>query len=807
LLQAIGLDVAFERGQGDSLYYRRGDQQEVEVLDLVGGYGALLLGHNHPEIVRAITRFFADGAANHVQGSIRTGALRLAEALCARSRGDYVTVLANSGTEAVEAALKHAMLETRGRRFIALDGAFHGKTMGSLGVTSNTRFRQPFDRGSVDVIRVAPGNLAQLRAAMENADDLAAFLFEPIQGEAGVRPLTAHYVRVAAQWCADRGIPFIADESHTGLGRTGDFLASEAFGISADYIVLSKALGGGLAKISALLIDRKRYRSDFDLVHSSTFADDELSCRVALKVLELIDQRAIVSCRHQGDYLLDQLQALRKQYPGVIAQVRGRGLMIGIELRRSPPRSGFLLNHLADRDLLGPLVAGYLLNEHAIRVAPTLSDSRTIRLQPSLLIERARLEEFVEAMRDVCERLHTGDLIGLTRFLARPVSRPQVTVCAESTAAPIYHFRAARSVAGNRIRGLNGARVRRVAWVFHLIDSSDLAYLEPAFAELIADEKTAFCDRWSSLCEPVVMDSLTIRSSGDQTVQLHPILLPVTSQWMRDHSRGKSLAVARRHVQRAVDVASRLGCSVVTLGQFTSIVTRRGESLEKRNMQLTSGSSYTAALVHQAVSAELGQRSWDSNELTLAVVGAAGDVASTCAMMMAPTYRRCVLVGSGRPDSLQRLHRVAAGIPRASVATSLRAVEGANVVVCATSSTTAELGAECFSSDAIVCDASVPSMLRSVQCASTSAVTVVPGAIAILPGREAVDIPGFPLPPGLTYGCMAEALLLGLEADDRACWSGRSSVGRALEISRIAERHGFTVAAADSMCHPSGAIL
>jgi predicted amino acid dehydrogenase len=346
-----------------------------------------------------------------------------------------------------------------------------------------------------------------------------------------------------------------------------------------------------------------------------------------------------------------------------------------------------------------------------------------------------------------------------------------------------------------------------VAWVFHLIDSSDLAHMDAALGTLTAKEKTAFCDRWSSLCEPVVMNAIDIQSSTDEVVRLYPILLPVTSQWMLNHSRGKDRSNARRLVQKAVNVAAALRCSVVSLGQFTSIVTRRGESLNNRNMQITAGSNYTAALVSQAVRAELNQRSWDPMELTLGIVGAAGDIASTCAAMMAPEFRQCILVGSGRVGSLDRLNKVATGLPSARVATSLQAIEDANVVVCATNSTTAPIGPECLHSEAIVCDASVPATLQQRISDVLPKVTIFPGAIAALPHKEHLDIPGFPLPPGFTYGCMAEGLLLGLDGQGTKPWGGRSSSRCALEISQVAARHGFSVAEPSSLLNSSDSLL
>ena len=190
-----------------------------------------LLGHHHPELVAAATRFLISGQANHAQGSIRHGAERLAQSLSSRVGGDYCIVLANSGTEAVEAALKHALLETQGHTLIALEGGFHGKTLGALHVTSNPHFREPFDCENLNVVRVTPNNVDQLdKKRFERVDDPAGFVYEPIQGEAGVRPLTASFLQTAAELCAERNIPLIADECQTGLARTGSFLASHDAG-------------------------------------------------------------------------------------------------------------------------------------------------------------------------------------------------------------------------------------------------------------------------------------------------------------------------------------------------------------------------------------------------------------------------------------------------------------------------------------------------------------------------------------------------------------------------------------------------
>ena len=180
LLKLLKMDVSYERAEGDWLWYRQ-EGKETRVLDLVGGFGSLLLGHNHPELVAEARDLLEKRTPIHVQGSRRTRAGELAEELNRRVEGDFRVVLANSGAEAVEAAMKHAMWETKGRTFIALEGAFHGKTLGAVQLTDLDKYRGPFVVDGIEVLRVEPGNIAQLEEKFQRTDDLAGFIYEPIQ--------------------------------------------------------------------------------------------------------------------------------------------------------------------------------------------------------------------------------------------------------------------------------------------------------------------------------------------------------------------------------------------------------------------------------------------------------------------------------------------------------------------------------------------------------------------------------------------------------------------------------------------------
>jgi len=348
LLDLMRMGVTYERAEADRLFCRV-EGRELEILDLVGGFGSTLLGHNHPALVAEARAVLAGGRPIHAQGSRRGPAGRLALELSRRLGGGWRVVLANSGSEAVEAAIKHAILETQGRSFIALERAFHGTTLGAAQLTANPEYRGPFALEGFRVLRARPNDIGSLEKAFAEGD-LAGFFFEAIQGEGGVRPLEPAFLQAAAGLCAARGVPMIADEIQCGMGRTGTFLACEAAGVQPDYVLLSKSLGGGLAKVSALLVRGERYLDDFDLRQASTYAEDELSSAIALKTLELLDTAALERCRSKGERLLSGLRGLQERFPDVLAEVRGRGLMAGVEFRPLEGSRSFILRMLSARE-------------------------------------------------------------------------------------------------------------------------------------------------------------------------------------------------------------------------------------------------------------------------------------------------------------------------------------------------------------------------------------------------------------------------------------------------------------------------
>jgi acetylornithine/N-succinyldiaminopimelate aminotransferase len=353
--------VTFVRGQGVRLY----DADDREYIDLLSGIGVAALGHAHRGLSRAIQEqsdalIHTSNLFYHpLQGQL---AERLAN-LSGLSRAFFC----NSGTEAVEACLKFARRYwfTRGeprQEFIALEESFHGRTFGSLSVTSDEHYRAPFEPLLPSVKFVPVNEPAALAAAVTNKT--AAIIAEPIQGEGGIRPLTPAFAAAITEACAKTGALLIADEVQSGLGRTGYPFYFAALGLKPHLVSVGKALGGGVpvgaALVSQDVADTIKYGD-----HGSTYGGNLLACRAALCVLdEMVGGGLLAHVGRVGRHMEQQLKAIAAKH-SIVKDVRGRGLMWGLDLTRDAApvvpaalERGVVVNRTADTvvRLLPPLV-------------------------------------------------------------------------------------------------------------------------------------------------------------------------------------------------------------------------------------------------------------------------------------------------------------------------------------------------------------------------------------------------------------------------------------------------------------------
>ena len=363
--------VVFERGRGCYLF----DTNGRGYLDLISGVGVAALGHAHPRLAAAI----ADQAAtllhtsnlffHPLQGELAT---RLAD-LSGLPRAFFC----NSGTEAVEACLKfsrrywHAQKEPRRTGFVAFEHSFHGRTIGSLSVTWDDHYRAPFAPLLADVTFVAANDPAALIAAV--TDTTAAVILEPLQGEGGVRPFGREMADAVADACRRTGALLIADEIQCGLGRTGRAFYSTAIGLQPDLMAVGKALGAGVPIAAALFSERVGKAAAFG-DHGSTYGGNLLACRAALVFLEeLIDRGLMTHVADVGARLEQGLRDIASRH-AIIREVRGAGLIWGLDLDRpalpvveAALELGLLVNRTADTvvRLLPPYVISHSEAEDA----------------------------------------------------------------------------------------------------------------------------------------------------------------------------------------------------------------------------------------------------------------------------------------------------------------------------------------------------------------------------------------------------------------------------------------------------------
>jgi putrescine aminotransferase len=354
------------------------DHTGKSYLDFCGGYGVFTLGHMHPTVVEAVRKQL-DKMALSTRVFFNEQMAALAKALADLSPGELkISFFSNSGTEAVEAALKLARLSTKRVHIVSTQNAYHGKTMGSLTATGRDVFKDSFKPLVPEFEHVPFGDLDALDRALPGA---AAFIVEPIQCEGGVVIPPAGYLRGVRDLCDKHGALFIADEVQTGLGRTGYLWAVDAEGVVPDVMTIAKGLSGGVIPIGATISKPDVWMSAFGkspLMHTSTFGGNPLACTAGLAALEvLVDERLVDRSREMGDYMIALARAIGARHPDVIKEVRGRGCVVGVELT-SEGYGGVIIPECLK---LG-MTAAYTLNQQSV-----------IRLEPPLTVTKAEIDE------------------------------------------------------------------------------------------------------------------------------------------------------------------------------------------------------------------------------------------------------------------------------------------------------------------------------------------------------------------------------------------------------------------------------
>ena len=359
-------------------------------IDMLGGFGVYNVGHRNPKVIAAVKQQL-EKQAIHSQELIDPLRTYLAHLVSLITPGDLqYAFFTNSGTESVEGCLKMAILATGRHHFIGTIGGFHGKSLGSLGGTSKAIFREPF-LPLLNWSHVPFGDLEALETVFKccdfSGDRIAAFVVEPVQGEGGINVAPPGYLAKARELCDKYGAMLVFDEIQCGMGRTGKMFYCEYDGVVPDLMALGKAFGGGVMPIGAVVGSKKTWDKYIDnpFLHTTTFGGNPLACAAAIAGINvLIEDDLPGQALAKGDYMVDKMQGLIAQFPSIFKQVRGKGLMLGMEF--------------ADNDL-GYLVAKELFARN-ILISGTYINARVLRIEPPLVISYDEIDTFLAALRE-----------------------------------------------------------------------------------------------------------------------------------------------------------------------------------------------------------------------------------------------------------------------------------------------------------------------------------------------------------------------------------------------------------------------
>ncbi|MEH6435614.1 aminotransferase class III-fold pyridoxal phosphate-dependent enzyme [Massilia sp. DD77] len=656
LLRHIQFDKTMVRGDGVYLF----DEDGTQYLDFLAQYGAVPFGHNPTQSWDALCA--GRGEPSMVQPFYTRAAKELARELT-QLEPEYNfahAVFTNSGAEAVEAALKMARSVTLREKIVSLHLGFHGKTAGALAVTGNPVYSEPFLVSTAQSVKVEPEDFEQLEAAFAE-HEIAGFILETVLGEGGMQPLSDAYIQRVAALCKQHGAMLIVDEIQTGLGRLGEYFSIKRVpGVRPDIVCLSKALSGGLVPIGATLCTKSAWSEAFGYYHSSTFANNQVGCRVALSTLEQLRQNDGALLRHVDDMaaVLDAgLDALVEKYPDVFSQHQGKGLMHSLRIKPFTGHESYFLAHASVQGYIVPLICGYLVNVSKIVVAPLFNRPDLLRIEPPLIIEREHIERLLASLDECAHLIRCKQFSSLLSYLVG--RQPEELSYSGKASADIA------LVPNGAIEGKMPERLGSFAFLIHPTSSEDLLNIMPrSIIDLDEPHKKEFEDwmaSWfSRRYEPApVFHAPRIESKLGGYVEGWLIACPLPPERMMRLPKAHRM----RLLEQYVEAAKSVGADIVGLGAFTSIISRGGMDIADAGIPITTGNSFTAIAsaesLHKALVAT-GQSRFDAR---VAVIGASGSVGRLAAIHLSTYYASLILVGnSANAQAIDQLGEIAGEI-------------------------------------------------------------------------------------------------------------------------------------------------
>ncbi|OQW48175.1 MAG: hypothetical protein A4S09_13785 [Proteobacteria bacterium SG_bin7] len=837
ILNLLKLDVVYSKACSDKLEFIEKEKTKV-VYDFLGGFGSTILGHNHPELTRLATDLLGQKVPIHTQASTRAKSADLAEALnflIQKHTADtrlFITTLTNSGTEAVEAAIKHALLEWNQKKsdfilkikaqnarepnsllenyikeleslkplLLAVEGSFHGKTAASVAATANDAYRSMYRAGGLfDVSFLNPENsLEKLENLIGDLDckcNLASFsriigfIFEPIQGEGGINELASEFLQGAEKYLRPRGVPLICDEIQSGLYRTGSFLAVTRAQVRPDYILLGKSLGGGLAKIGAVLVAREHYQDHFGWIHTSTFAEDDFSSALALKTLDILEthkddiEKRAIDFYHDIKSCIDTINI---KFPKVIKKFKGRGFFLGIEFSfEESTKLPDLLHGFYENGHATYFYMSYLLRQCGVRVGVTLSAPETIRIEPSVFISAEAKASLVLGLERLCQILYERKVLKLTSHLwKQEFSQLQLEVVAP-----------AKEPLPKREEG-----VREVGFLTHVLHARHARDMCTSLKPVALEKIDKFLADYANQAIPFKFHRQKITGRNGEEIFLNIYGLFLSTAFFEKNVRGQSLQAFQK-TQDAVKMAAADGVTNLGLGQFTSIVSDNGLLLDPCGTYLTTGNSLTAAMAVQGILSLAEERKFNLANARLGVVGFSGNICHVISQLLADSVKSMTLIHREPIEKSPKFQKAVEDLLVSSkilpenlkLSHHVEDLRDCDVVVVGTNSTQEFIRSSHIKSNAIVLDVSVPSNIhREVWLRSD--VACFQGGLARLPNDQKIQHPWIPYTDIGTFSCIAETVSLGLAGIMRPFSLGKLSKLQILESLEIAKKVGVGLA-------------
>lgn len=386
------------------------DIDGVSYIDFLGGYGSINFGHSPTNVIKSLEKL--SNKPNLVHNSLNPFTAVLAFNLAQLTGGSLTrSFFCNSGSEAVEGALKLVRAASGKKKIIFCKNSFHGKTFGALSVAGRENYTKRFEPLLSDCEMVEYGNVTDLEEKIKSKT-AAAFIVEPIQGEGGVIVPPEGYFKQVRELCTKYDTWLIIDEIQTGFGRTGKMFAYEHEEITPDVLCLAKSLGGGIMPIGAYITSNDIYQKAYGriedcLLHTSTFGGNTYACTAAIAAIETIyNENLLQNAKEEGCYLLEKLGGIKNKYK-LIKEVRGRGLLIGIEFNRKENQSLSCYNPDNLESIIegnyALLVTAKLMNEYNILVGYSPSNPYIIRIEPPLIISHEHVVKFINALHKILE--------------------------------------------------------------------------------------------------------------------------------------------------------------------------------------------------------------------------------------------------------------------------------------------------------------------------------------------------------------------------------------------------------------------